>query len=97
MRYGYFAIALVLILNSSPTVAFETKDLERHDRGLRIELDLYRVSDNGTNISCNSAVAFSVAIFELIGREGEKPVGTPLEQRNSPPTAITNVTKEAHG
>jgi len=38
-----------------------------------------------------------VAIFELIGREGEKPVGTPLEQRNSPPTAITNVTKEAHG
>lgn len=40
MRYGYFAIALVLILNSSPTVAFETKDLERHDRGLRIELEV---------------------------------------------------------
>jgi hypothetical protein len=40
MRYGYFAIALVLILNSSPTVAFETKDLERHDSGLRIELEV---------------------------------------------------------
>jgi hypothetical protein len=40
MRYGYFTIALVLILSSSPTVAFETKDLERHDRGLRIELEV---------------------------------------------------------
>jgi hypothetical protein len=39
MRYGYFAIALVLILNS-PTPAFETKDLERDDRGLRIELEV---------------------------------------------------------
>jgi hypothetical protein len=39
MRYGYFGIALVLILNSS-TLAFETKDLERDDRGLRIELEV---------------------------------------------------------
>jgi hypothetical protein len=40
MRYGYFAVALVLILSSSPTLAFETKDLERDDRGLRIELEV---------------------------------------------------------
>lgn len=40
-----------------------------------------------------------VAIFELVGREGEEPVGTPLEagdQRNTALTPITNVTKEAH-
>jgi hypothetical protein len=39
MRFGYFVIALVLIL-SSPTLAFETKDLERDDRSLRIELEV---------------------------------------------------------
>jgi hypothetical protein len=40
MRYGYFAVALVLILSSSPTLAFETKDLERDDGSLRIELEV---------------------------------------------------------
>lgn len=40
MRYGYFAIALVLLLCSSPTLAIETKDLERDDRGLRVELEV---------------------------------------------------------
>jgi hypothetical protein len=40
MRYGYFAIALALILSSSPTLAFETKAPERDDRGLRIELEV---------------------------------------------------------
>jgi hypothetical protein len=39
MRYGYFAIALVLLL-SSPILSFETKDLERDDRSLRIELEV---------------------------------------------------------
>ena len=39
MRYGYFAIALVLILNS-PARAFETKDPQRDDRRLRIELEV---------------------------------------------------------
>jgi len=40
-----------------------------------------------------------VSIFELIGRDGEQPVGTPLgadDQRNSPVATVTNVTKEAH-
>jgi hypothetical protein len=40
MRYGYFAIALVLLLHSSPTLAFEKKDMEHDDRGLRIELEV---------------------------------------------------------
>jgi adenylate cyclase len=40
-----------------------------------------------------------VSIFELIGRDGEQPVGTPLaadDQRNSEVTTVTNATKEAH-
>ena len=40
-----------------------------------------------------------VAIFELIGREGEAPVGIPLttaNQKDSPVTEGSNVTKEAH-
>ena len=40
-----------------------------------------------------------VAIFELLGREGEEPVGIPLTsvaQKDSPVTPVTNVTKEAH-
>jgi hypothetical protein len=40
MSYRYFALALVLTLGSSPAVAFETKDPERDDRGLRIELEV---------------------------------------------------------
>ncbi|HEY2919973.1 MAG TPA: hypothetical protein VGK77_13385 [Candidatus Binatia bacterium] len=40
MKQGYFAIALALIFSSSPTLAFETKDPERDDRGLRIELEV---------------------------------------------------------
>jgi len=40
MRSGYFAIALVVVLAAFPTLAFETKDLERVDRGLRIELEV---------------------------------------------------------
>jgi hypothetical protein len=40
MSYRYFALAIVLTLASSPAVAFETKDLERDDRGLRIELEV---------------------------------------------------------
>jgi hypothetical protein len=40
MSYRYFALAIVLTLGSSPAVAFETKDLERDDRGLRIELEV---------------------------------------------------------
>ncbi|HEY3166846.1 MAG TPA: hypothetical protein VGK57_06425 [Candidatus Binatia bacterium] len=40
MKHGYFAIALALILSSSSTRAFETKDPERDDRGLRIELEV---------------------------------------------------------
>jgi hypothetical protein len=40
MRYGYLAIPLVLLLSSSPVLSFETKDLERDDRGLRIELEV---------------------------------------------------------
>jgi adenylate cyclase len=40
-----------------------------------------------------------VAIFELIGREGEAPVGIPLttaHRKDSPVTEGSNVTKEAH-
>ena len=40
-----------------------------------------------------------VSIFELLGREGEEPVGIPLTtvaQKDSPVTAVTTVTKEAH-
>jgi len=37
-----------------------------------------------------------VAIFELLGRDGEEPVGTPLSHQDSPVTKITDVTKEAH-
>ena len=40
MRYGYLAIPLVFLLSSSPILSFETKDLERDDRGLRIELEV---------------------------------------------------------
>jgi hypothetical protein len=40
MRYGYFAIALILTLDFSQALAFETKDLERDDRDLRIELEV---------------------------------------------------------
>ena len=39
MTYGFFATALVLIL-SAPVSALDTKDLERDDRGLRIELEV---------------------------------------------------------
>ena len=38
-----------------------------------------------------------VAIFELLGREGEEPVGVPIGaavQKDSPVTTVTNVTKE---
>jgi class 3 adenylate cyclase len=40
-----------------------------------------------------------VAIFELLGREGDAPVGIPLTtaaENDSPVTPVTNVTKEAH-
>jgi hypothetical protein len=39
MRYGFFATAIVLIL-SAPIAALDTKDVERDDRGLRIELEV---------------------------------------------------------
>jgi hypothetical protein len=40
MRFGYFAIALIVILTAFPTLAFETKDLERDGHGLRVELEV---------------------------------------------------------
>jgi hypothetical protein len=39
MRYGFFATALVLIL-SAPASALDTKDIQRDERGLRIELEV---------------------------------------------------------
>ena len=39
MKYGLFAIILLLLLNAIPTSAFEVKNNEREERDLRIELE----------------------------------------------------------
>ena len=40
MHYGYLLFGLVLILETTPARAFETKDPQRDDRRLRIELEV---------------------------------------------------------
>jgi len=40
MKYGYFVIALALILETPPLLALEIKDPVRDDRGLQIDLEV---------------------------------------------------------
>ena len=39
MKYGFFVIILVFVLNAIPTSAFEVKNDQREERNLRIELE----------------------------------------------------------
>jgi len=40
MKYGFFIVILVFVLNAIPTFAFESKNDQREERNLRIELDV---------------------------------------------------------
>jgi hypothetical protein len=40
MKYGFFVVILVFVLNAIPTFAFELKNDQREERNLRIELEV---------------------------------------------------------
>jgi hypothetical protein len=40
MKYGYLVLALAIVVETTSAWAFETRDQQREDRRLRVELDV---------------------------------------------------------